>query len=173
MSDISKIKSNRILDGFQPGDLCYSLRTEKEGWILCDGSAVSRTDYSDLFEAIGTQYGEGDGTTTFNVPNLSGRFLQMDTSKALGTYVEAGLPNITGSIYRSETQYQDIWDDSLSNGCFKNRISTIGRYSSENTTSYTSKFDGVDFDASLSNSIYGNSTTVQPSSFIVNYFIKY
>ena len=75
MSDISKIKSSRIIDGFQTGDLCYSLRTEKEGWILCDGRAVSRTDYSDLFEAIGTQYGEGDGTTTFNVPNYRGKFL--------------------------------------------------------------------------------------------------
>ena len=37
MNDISKIKSNRIDDGIKPGDLCYSLRTEKEGWLLCDG----------------------------------------------------------------------------------------------------------------------------------------
>ena len=94
-------------------------------------------------------------------------------NQSLGQEMEAGLPNITGSIYRSETQYQDIWDDSLSNGCFKNRTSTIARYSNENTTNFTSKFDGVDLDASLSNSIYGNSTTVQPPSILVNYFIKY
>lgn len=44
-----------------------------EGWLLCDGSAVSRTAYSDLFKAIGTTYGEGDGSTTFNLPNIKGK----------------------------------------------------------------------------------------------------
>lgn len=44
------------------------------GWLLCDGSAVSRTLYSLLFSAIGTAYGSGDGTTTFNVPDMRGRF---------------------------------------------------------------------------------------------------
>lgn len=43
------------------------------GWLLCDGQAVSRTTYSELFSAIGTLYGSGDGSTTFNLPNLSGR----------------------------------------------------------------------------------------------------
>ena len=175
MSDISKIKSNRIIDGFQPGDLCYSLRTEKEGWILCDGRAVSRTDYSDLFEAIGTQYGEGDGTTTFNVPNFSGKFLQMDTSKAIGTYVEAGLPNITGTITNHGTvnnsgsfglhyTFEDnsaIYADTLVSSGFTH------------AGGYANNLQNIKIDASRSSSIYGNSTTVQPSSFIVNYFIKY
>jgi len=43
------------------------------GWLWCDGSAVSRTTYADLFTAIGTTYGVGDGSTTFNVPDLRGR----------------------------------------------------------------------------------------------------
>jgi microcystin-dependent protein len=43
------------------------------GFLLCDGSAVSRTTYADLFAAIGTLWGAGNGTTTFNVPNLKGR----------------------------------------------------------------------------------------------------
>jgi len=43
------------------------------GWLLCDGSAVSRTTYSTLFALIGTAYGAGDGSTTFNVPDLRGR----------------------------------------------------------------------------------------------------
>ena len=42
-------------------------------WRICDGSAVSRTAYADLFNVIGTSYGEGDGTTTFNLPNKKGR----------------------------------------------------------------------------------------------------
>jgi microcystin-dependent protein len=43
------------------------------GWLLCDGSAVSRVAYPALFTAIGTTYGAGDGSTTFNLPNLKGR----------------------------------------------------------------------------------------------------
>ena len=43
------------------------------GWLQCDGSAVSRTTYADLFTAIGTTYGSGDGSTTFNLPDLRGR----------------------------------------------------------------------------------------------------
>jgi microcystin-dependent protein len=42
------------------------------GWLACDGAAVSRTTYADLFAAIGTTYGPGDGSTTFNVPDLRG-----------------------------------------------------------------------------------------------------
>lgn len=44
------------------------------GYLLCDGTAVSRATYADLFTAIGTAFGTGDGSTTFNVPNLKGRF---------------------------------------------------------------------------------------------------
>jgi len=43
-----------------------------DGWLLCDGSEVSRTSYSELFSVIGTTYGVGDGSTTFNLPNLKG-----------------------------------------------------------------------------------------------------
>ena len=52
----------------------YGGATAPTGWLLCDGSAVSRTTYAKLFEVLGTAYGEGDGSTTFNVPNFSGRF---------------------------------------------------------------------------------------------------
>lgn len=44
-----------------------------DGWLICDGSAVSRATYADLFNAIGTTYGIGDGSTTFNLPNLKGK----------------------------------------------------------------------------------------------------
>lgn len=43
------------------------------GWLLCDGSNVSRTTYADLFDLIGTTFGAGDGSTTFTLPNLKGR----------------------------------------------------------------------------------------------------
>lgn len=47
--------------------------TVPENWLLCDGSAVSRTEYAKLFSVIGGNYGVGDGSTTFNLPNLRGR----------------------------------------------------------------------------------------------------
>lgn len=46
------------------------------GYLLCDGSAVSRTTYADLFSIISTTYGAGDSSTTFNVPDLQGKFPQ-------------------------------------------------------------------------------------------------
>ena len=60
--------------------------TAPQGWMLCDGSAVSRTTYAALFAVIGTTYGEGDGETTFNIPNLAGRVvIGVSNSHALGT----------------------------------------------------------------------------------------
>ena len=56
------------------------------GWLLCDGSAVSRSEYADLFTAIGTTYGAGDGSTTFNVPDLAGRVvIGVSDNHALGS----------------------------------------------------------------------------------------
>lgn len=46
-----------------------------EDWLKCDGSAVSRTEYSELFNAIGVSYGSGDGSTTFNLPNIKGKMI--------------------------------------------------------------------------------------------------
>ena len=52
----------------------YGATTAPTGYLLCDGSAISRTTYAALFSAISTSYGTGDGSSTFNVPNLQSRF---------------------------------------------------------------------------------------------------
>lgn len=54
----------------------YGGTTAPTGWLLCNGSAVSRTTYASLFAVIGESFGEGNGTTTFNVPDFRGRFLR-------------------------------------------------------------------------------------------------
>lgn len=61
---------------FNPGDLKWSASalSQTSDWLLCDGSAVSRTTYADLYAAITTTYGSGDGSNTFNLPDLRGRF---------------------------------------------------------------------------------------------------
>lgn len=62
------------------------------GYLLADGSAISRTIYADLYAAIGTTYGVGNGSTTFNIPDLRGEFIRgldnargIDTGRALGS----------------------------------------------------------------------------------------
>ena len=61
----------------QPGDIKPSAaQLPTSGWLLCDGSAISRTVYAALFAAVGTAYGAGDGSTTFNLPNLRGKVPQ-------------------------------------------------------------------------------------------------
>lgn len=60
--------------------------TVPAGFLPCDGAAVSRTDYATLFAAIGTTYGDGDGSTTFNVPDISGRVvIGVSGTHALGS----------------------------------------------------------------------------------------
>lgn len=60
--------------------------TPPAGWLPCDGSAVSRTDYATLFAVVGTTYGAGDGSTTFNLPDLSGRVvIGVSGTHALGS----------------------------------------------------------------------------------------
>lgn len=61
-------------NGINPGIIeSYSGSSVPDGYLFCNGQAVSRTTYSDLFAVIGTTYGSGDGSTTFNLPNLNGR----------------------------------------------------------------------------------------------------
>lgn len=52
----------------------YAGTTAPEGYLMCDGAAVSRTTYVNLFNIISTTFGAGNGTTTFNVPDMRGRF---------------------------------------------------------------------------------------------------
>lgn len=64
----------------------YGGSTAPSGWLMCDGSEVSRAEYSLLFDAIGTAYGDGDGSTTFNLPNMAGRTaIGSSASHALGS----------------------------------------------------------------------------------------
>lgn len=73
--------ANVIADsGKEIGDYCISARNAKARWLKCDGSAVSRTAYADLFSVIGTSFGVGDGATTFNLPDPLGRLAMISGS---------------------------------------------------------------------------------------------
>jgi microcystin-dependent protein len=70
----------------------FAFTSVPTGWLECDGSTVSRTTYADLFSAIGTTFGAGNGSTTFAIPDLRGEFLRgwdngrgIDASRAFGS----------------------------------------------------------------------------------------
>lgn len=161
--EIHKIGTGNGGDGVPLGAIiAYSANGElPSGYLLCDGSAVSRTMFADLFACIGTTYGAGDGSTTFNVPdyNTAKRFAQGDT--VAGQTKNAGLPNITGTATVA-TKIES------SAGAFVGALSGSGYYSG----AASAGGDKLDIDASLSNPIYGNSTTVQPDALTTRYIIK-
>ena len=141
------------------------------GFLVCNGGAISRTTYSALFDVIGTTYGSGDGSTTFNLPNLTDRFLQGSTTS--GTVRNAGLPNITGSARIAEHGITTFAIEEPQ-GCFVGQKCEL----TEDNKVITSDKQYVlnrqlGMNASNSNSIYGNSTTVQPPALTCLICIKY
>ncbi len=69
-------ETDKVASGVNVADLkATAASTAPTGWLICDGSAKSRTTFSALFTAIGTTYGIGDGSTTFNLPDGVGRVL--------------------------------------------------------------------------------------------------
>lgn len=143
------------------------------GWLYCGGGAISRTTYAKLYSVIGTRYGAGNGSTTFNLPALQSRVLQGYTdSVTVGTKIAAGLPDIQGSVnlsagntgvrlglVRSATGAFDV-----SKAAQKNP-STLGDLSSI--------YEAFTFKASSYNSTYGKSSVVQPQALAVKFIIKY
>lgn len=78
----------------------YVNSTIPEGWLLCNGAEISRTQYSELFSVIGTTYGEGDGITTFNLPLRAGYMTTSDTntSVSITKYFIIKSTDVKGSI---------------------------------------------------------------------------
>lgn len=145
------------------------------GFLECNGREVSRTTYAELFNAIGTTYGPGNGFTTFNLPNFVGKFLEGGSIP--GEEHGPGLPNITaGSGTEADTCALNVVDlgvcESKSIGAIQIKETPVDRLSVVKTGG-TQQYDTYAyFDASLSNPIYGASETVQPPSIVVRYIIK-
>lgn len=115
----------------------YAGVDEPSGALLCDGSAVSRLAYSELFAAIGTTYGEGNGSTTFNLPNLEGRVVVGESDDfALGStggevehsHKYAMKSNhFYGGIVSSDTNANDglaLWDYEIGDWVLGNTYTT-------------------------------------------------
>ncbi len=158
-------KWNAVVAAVPPGVIFASACTSMEGYLLCNGAAVSRSKYAALFDAIGTMFGGGDGSSTFNLPDLRGKFAQ-GANGNLGASIAAGLPNIKAKIGGAYYGYGQ-WD-------FSGAFYQAGRsgWSTRGGGGGDPQNIDVGFDASLSNSIFGKSTTVQPPAVALNYFIK-
>lgn len=143
------------------------------GYILANGQTINREKYPRLVNFVTKYnlwtedtttnlglYGVGDGSTTITVPNFMGMFAEF-ADKA-GAKVDAGLPNITGDIGILAAMHP--WESCVSstNGAFslvRNIRTVVGT-----STGSQDACPIYNFNASHSNSIYGNSTTVQPAS---------
>jgi microcystin-dependent protein len=124
------------------------------GYLLCDGSAISRTTYSDLFQAIGTTYGSGDGSTTFNLPNFAGYFLRGlgGTSAALGV-AQAESVNTAGVQLREASTTWAATGAAIG--------SSQAYFENSNIASYGTNM-----------TLFGGTET-RPANYAVNYLIKF
>lgn len=129
-----------------------------EGYLLCNGSNVSRTTYANLFQVIGTKCGAGDGSTTFTLPNLHRRFAEFSTTLSeIGKTVEAGLPNITGYtsgiLFGSESEFV---------GAFLRQGESVN--AKDPTGSWNHHYQTVGLDGSRVDSVFGKASSVQPAA---------
>ena len=127
-----------------------------EGFLLCNGASLSRTEYPELFAAIGDRWGS-DSSSTFKLPDTHHRFFEGTTVLSeIGQYVQAGLPNIKGGFqaygYNGSYELGQI----LTNGMFKivvsNKNATLMNGTSAGTNDYF-------LDASSVNSLYSDDQT--------------
>lgn len=103
---VSQLGISSMLPSFPPGMIiAFGIATAPTGFLICDGTAVSRTTYASLFAVIGTTWGSGNGSTTFNLPDLRGVFLRgldsnkgYDASRAFGSYQADNYPSHTHPI---------------------------------------------------------------------------
>ena len=134
-----------------------------EGYLLCNGASLSRTEYPELFAVLGTKCGSAD-SAHFNIPNTHHRFLEGTTVLSeIGKYISEGLPNTSGDFphnyigtYSGATE-----EDRYSGGLRTVLIDTTPLYP---TGTANHAYYHLSMDMSKSNSVYGASNTVQPSA---------
>lgn len=149
------------------GDIPY-------GWLLANGASVLRTQYDKLFALIGTKFGAAD-EAHFNLPNLHHRFIEGTTTLSeVGSYVEAGLPNILSS----GRGFDDGLDISLFGFYDLTGAMFISRSGPRKTE--PSCFENKEnaslawsFDASRNSAVFGASDTNQPKSMRAYCLIRY
>ena len=138
------------------------------GWLQCNGAAVSRTTYARLFKKIGTKYGAGDGSTTFNLPDLQHRVLEgTNTPSEVAQKVEAGLPDISGSFDSGQSSGV-FWDATGAFTLVRPNAASSPKWESEESRSFK-----ITMSAHDSNSTFGRVSSVQPSAIRLLPIVKF
>jgi tail collar domain len=150
--------------------------TPPAGWLLCDGSAVSRTTYARLYAVIGNASGYGDNSTTFNVPDLRGMFMRgvdgsagNDPDKATRTAQNSG--GNTGNNIGSKEADQVIEHNHVSSGNVPIGFSATGPIVDTPPSGVGGGFAGSGGTAEYTGRTGGAET--RPKNVYVNYIIKY
>lgn len=119
---ICPFDKNKVVcvDGPAVGDVKHSLKSDDhDGWLLCNGKAVSRTDYSLLYSVIGTKFGSGTNSSTFNLPDYRGFFLRGAGSNSNLKLCKNGTAAVacTGSVIATTNTsiYPDPQEEELPN----------------------------------------------------------
>lgn len=127
-----------------------------EGFLICNGASLSRTEYPELFSVIGTTWGSDD-PSTFKLLDAHHRFREgTSVLSEVGSYVPAGLPNIIGTLYARE--------GSITGGEAAFEVHSAGDSANMLQSSYGGSTRVTTFEASRVNTTFGNSSTNQPSS---------
>lgn len=136
----------------------YLGTTIPDGYLLCNGASLSRTEFPELFAVLGTKCGSVD-SAHFTLPDTHHRFLEGTTTLSeVGQYIAAGLPNIYGGS--NVVGYASPNVDVLGTGAF----SAMTRWvSSLQISTDGTNASSIQFNAGNSNSLYGLSSTVQPA----------
>jgi microcystin-dependent protein len=151
------------------------------GWLACSGQAISRTDYAELFAVIGTTFGSGNGSTTFNLPNLRDKAVMgAGINGALGASQLAQLPNITGKIDNKSGTFGIMGFSSSTKNFSGALIGSEAKGAVYTGQQNTSACKVVTFDASHSdastdingNNVYTNNGETRPANVRVNFIIK-
>lgn len=146
-------------------------------WVQTQGSyLITESEWQALAEANGGAvpfYSDGDGSTTFRVPALTVYVKGTSSIDAIGGYLAAGLPNIQGEIYGRPLNYASGGYGAIfgANGAFSYAAKSASVTATGITVSEAYACDTVTLEASRSDGIYGNSTTVQPESIVGIYCV--
>lgn len=139
-----------------PGTIAYiGMISAPTGWLKANGAAISRSTYADLFAAIGTTFGAGDGTSTFNLPDLRGEFVRGHDD---GRGVDAG--RVFGSWQNSDNKSHNHTGSTTSDGWHDH---SVPGYFVTPWTMYDGDVDGssraTGYDkATMGGGTYGNGT---------------
>lgn len=117
-------------------------------------------------------YSTGDGSTTFRVPSLQCWIKAKDGNETIGTYKQAGLPNITGGFDTRATDYQQSQIVFFASGAFYPNNKSTATADSVHQVSGTVNLYDYRFDASRSSAVYGRSSTVVPESIVGLWIVR-